>query len=118
MQGDRVRTPDGFGTITGEYNRDPRRVGHFLVELENGTEGAYHRYTLQPERFIDFLRRPGHIGKWTHKEFGIVMVFVLGLVVAGILTWSDKGWWGVVAAVVILGWILFGMWGNWSRRML
>jgi len=124
-QGDRVHTPFGWGTITGEFNNDPQRVGHWEVLLEetpiSGVKDVltdFHFSFLRHETFLEFCTRPTGFGKTKWLQFGLIQAFMIALVVAGIVTWPDDGWVahlfaGAIEVVMVL-WTYF----NYTKKVV
>lgn len=117
-QGDRVRTPSGWGLITGYFNNDPSRFGWWEVTMESGFGRvlALPPSQIQHERFVDFCTRPTGFGKTRWGRFWLEQAFVMVFVVAGIATWNEGGWTAIVAMVVVEAVIVLGAYKNYTRE--
>ena len=124
-QGDRVHTPGGWGTITGEFNNDPEKVGHWEVLLEDtpisGVKDVltdFHFSFLRHETFLEFCTRPTGFGRTSWVVFALIQAFVVALVVAGIVTWSDDGWVAHLFAGAIEGVLIMGTYLNYTKKVV
>lgn len=124
-QGDRVHTPGGWGTITGEFNNDPEKVGHWEVLLEktpfSGLQDIvtdFHFSKMRHETFLEFCTRPTGFGKTKWLQFGLIQAFVVALVVAGIVTWPDDGWVALVFAGAIEVVMVVATYSNYTRKLV
>ena len=116
-QRERVWTYLGYGTIVGEYNNDPNKVGFFQVQIEDG--GAvmdFHYSRLSKESFFDYCFRPTGFGKTSWSAFTLLQMIAIGGIFGGISTWSDGGWSAVVMVAVIEAVLVFGTWMNFKGK--
>jgi len=116
--GDRVRTPSGWGKITGFFDVDKSRLGWFEVTMESlfGRVVALPPEQLRHERFIDFCNRPTGFGRTPWGQFWIIQAAIVALVVLGMVTWRDGGWTAVVGAVLVEAVFVFGTYMNYTRK--
>jgi len=122
-QGDRVHTPGGWGTITGEFNNDPEKVGHWEVLLEetpiSGVKDVltdFHFSFLRHETFWEYCTHPTGFGNHGKVWPVFFLLVIARLAVAGISTWNDNGWAAVVAAGVITSVVLIGTYFNYTGK--
>lgn len=114
-QGDRVFTSSGMGRVVAKPTSGKLKNNYWVVELDGGKGSiVVHKWDMIPEGFQDFLLRPGYVGKWTRKEFLIILGFAFMPMVAGIITWPDGGMFGIISTLVILGVATWDLWSSWK----
>lgn len=119
-QGDRVSTPDGMGWIDGIYDNDPLHANDYPVLLDGEDKAVpVSKYLIRPETFWQFLWcRPGAFGRWRPWEAGMVGGAAFILFCLGVVTWHDAGWVASLFAVLLVAFVIWGHWMNYTKRMV
>lgn len=117
-QGDIVYWKSIRCKIIGEYNRDPSKPQWLLLQNTSDPQQEYSvpPEDVRPETFFEFCTRRTGFGKTKWAQFGLIQLMVGMCVLAGLLTWYDSGWVGIVAGAAIEVVLVWGTWMNYTRK--
>lgn len=105
-RGEIVVTRDGQGRVM-EPLLGLQQPAYLVEVFRMEALATYQLSELRPPTLLEFLFQRTGFGKWTWPEFAVVQLAFALVVAAGVITWSDGGWWAVLftlLAEVVIFW--------------